>query len=302
MGVPTNTIGARLKNDGTLYATAPQTYLGGGFDETGNTRTGHSITKTFVYADEFDEVTVSSNFVSGGSLVFNGTSQKIEVQGSSDFQFGTNDFTIEGWFYLTSTAYTRLWCFPDGDNVEVANGILYYWNGGSNIVNSGSGTIPQNMWFHIALVKHNNAVTVYVNGISKITDNNPYNSTTSRPFAIGGETTSLTDAHDNPSSAGWLQGKVTNIRVIKSTALYTANFSTPYAPFNSFDNTVLLLNVVDDTNKIVDSSGKNQTITNVGSATFSSATPLSTVYNGAMKQLKSGTLQVGKEFDETTVL
>lgn len=298
----TTTIGARLKHDGTLYATRPQGYLTGGFDETGTTKTGHSITKDFVYADEFDEVTISDNFVSGGSLVLDGATQRIEIQGTSDFQFGTHDFTIEGWFYLTSTAYTRLWCFPDGDNVEVSNGDLYYWNGGASIVHSGIGSIPQNMWFHIALCKHNGAVALYVNGISKITDNNPFNSTTSRPLSIGGEIGSGLGANDNPSTAGWLAGKVTNIRVIKGTALYTANFSTPYAPFNSFDNTVLLLNVADDANKIVDSSAKLQTVTNVGGATFSSATPLSTVYNGAMKQLKSGTLQVGNEFDETTVL
>jgi hypothetical protein len=294
-------IGARLQNDGTLYANEPQSYLGGGFDETGTTKTGHSITKTFVYADEFDEVTISSNFVSGGSIALNGTNQRIEVQGTVDFQFGVHDFTIEGWFYLTSTSYTRLWCFPDGDNVEVQGGDLYYWNGGASIIHSGIGSIPQNYWFHVALVKYNGMVTVYVNGVSKITDNNPFNSQTSRPFSIGGEIGSL-NANDNPSTAGWLAGKVTNIRIIKGTALYTENFSTPYAPFNKFDDTVLLLNVVDNAHLIVDSSGRSQVVTNVGNAIFDVATPLSTVYNGAMKQLKSGTLQVGNEFDETQVL
>jgi len=296
------TIGARLTNDGTLYVNRPsptdQT-LDDGFDEV--TQDNISITKLNVFAKEFDEVTISTNFVSGGSWSLNGTNQRIEVQGTSDFQFGTHDFTIEGWFYLTSTAYTRLWCFPDGDNLEVQNGTLYYWNGGANIVNSGASTIPQNYWFHVALVKHNGVATVYVNGVSKITDNNPFNSQNSRPFSIGGEIGSL-GANDNPSTAGWFAGYITNVRIIKGTALYTDTFSTPYAPFNSFDDTVLLLNVVDNAHLLDDSSGKNQVVTNIGSVTYSTQTPLSTVYNGAMKQLKSGTLEVGNEFNEITVL
>lgn len=296
-------VGARLTNDGTLYVNRPsptdQT-LDDGFDEV--TQDNISITKLNVFAKEFDEVTISTNFVSGGSLSLDGTSQRIEVQGTSDFQFGPHDFTIEGWFYLTSTSYTRLWCFPDGDNLEVQNTTLYYWNGGAMIVDSGAGVIPQNYWFHVALVKHNGHVTVYVNGVSKITDNNPFNSQNSRPLSIGGEVGTGLGADDNPATAGWFSGYVTNIRVIKGTALYTTGFSTPYAPFNSFDDTVLLLNVVDNTNKLVDSSAKIQTVTNIGGATFSTQTPLSTVYNGAMKQLRTGTLEVGNEFNEITVL
>lgn len=290
------TIGARLINDGTLITA-------GSFDETAGLPNKHRITADTVFADEFDEVTTPTGYHSGGSVNLNGVNQRVNVAGSGDFQFGTGDFTVEGWFFLRTVAYTRLWCFPDGDNLEVTGTSLYYWNGGGSIVTSGTGVIPQNQWFHVALVKNSGTVTVYVNGTSRITDVSPFNSTSSRPFSIGGEVSTDTTGQGAAAGAdGWLDGYFANIRVVKGTAVYTSTFSTPIAPFSAITDTKLLLLVANQANLLTDSSGTSKTVTNVGAATFSAVTPLSTVYNGAMKQLKSGTLQVANEFDEITVL
>ena len=290
------TIGARLLNDGTLYTV-------GTFDDTGTTRTGHSITKEHIFADELDELTLNTGTPSGGSITLNGTSQRIDVMGSSDFMFGNNNFTIEGWFYLASTSYARLWCFPDGDNVEVNNGTMYYWNGGGSVTSAGTGSAPQGRWFHVALVKKYDqalghpVADVYLNGTSVITDNSPYNSVTSRPLSIGGEVSGLGET--NSATVGWLNGNVTNFRIVKGLAVYTSNFSTAYNPLTTIPNTVLLLNVVDSGHLVTDSSSKNQTVTNIGSATYSALTPLTTYFNGAMKQLKNGALLLANELVET---
>jgi Concanavalin A-like lectin/glucanases superfamily len=295
MVAPT-TIAARLLNDGTLKTI-------GTFDDTGTTKTGHSITKEHIFADELDELTLNTGTPSGGSIPLNGTSQRIDITGTGDFMFGDGDFTIEGWFILNSTGHTRLWCFPDGDNVEVDNGAMYYWNGSNGVITSGGQTVPQGLWFHVALVKHNLVANVYINGVSVITDNSPYNSTASRPLAIGGEVSGLGN-DDNPAVTGWLHGNVTNFRIVKGFAVYTSNFSTAYNPLTTISNTVLLLNAADSGNLLTDSSGKNRSVSNTGgSLTFSSLTPLSTYFNGAMKQLKNGALLLANELDETqTVL
>lgn len=290
------TIGARLTDDGTLYTV-------GEYDEETGVPSKHRITADTIFADELDEVTLNVNTSSGGSISLNGSSQRIDVTGSSDFMFGTNNFTVEGWFYLTSTAYTRLWCFPDGDNVEANNGTLYYWNGGASIISAGTGSAPQSAWFHVALVKNNGVVNVYLNGASVITDNSPYNSVSSRPLAIGGELGSIGSVGNQQPTDGWLTGNVTNFRIVKGFAVYTSNFSTAYNPLATITNTVLLLNVVDSGNLVTDSSPKSQTVTNIGSASYSALTPLTTYFNGAMKQLKNGALLLANELDETqTVL
>jgi hypothetical protein len=281
------TIGARLTNSGVLMTA-------GTFDET--TQNTHSITKTNIFADEFDETTLGEHFQSGGALALDGTGQ-VNVAGSSDFQFGTGNCTVEGWFYLTANNFTRLWSFPDGDNVEVLGTTVYYWNGGSP-VSSGSGVFTLNQWNHVALVKNSGVVNIYVNGTSRITDNSPFNSVNSRPMSIGGIVTGETDGEAN----GLLNGYIANFRVVKGTAVYTGNFSTSYNPLTAVTNTKLLLLVKNQTTLLTDDSGTNKSVTSVGSVVYSALTPLSTTYNGTMKQLKNGTLQVYDEFDEVNVI
>jgi hypothetical protein len=287
------TIGARLKNDGTLLTA-------GELDEYNATPNQHRITVDNIFAEEFDEVSLDDATPSGGSILFNGTNQKLLLSGSADFQFGTNNFTIEGWFYVRSGAYQRLWCFELGDNVEVYGTTLYYWNG-TTIANSGINTVRPWSWFHVALVKLDGEVKVYYNGTAVITDSSPYNSTTSRPLAICGELPSgdIEGYQDNPSGQdGWLDGYMTNFRIIKGTAAYTADFNISYSPLTAESGTKLLLTVVDKAGMITDTSGTSKTVSNVGGAVYDGSSPLSTAGNGVMKQLKTGTLQVTNEFDE----
>lgn len=280
----TTTIGARLVNDGTLITA-------GEFDETAQST--HSIKAAGIFADEFDEITLPEGLPSGGSIELNGTNQYVTVLGSSDFGFGTDDFTIEGWFFIRSTAHMRLWYFPGGDTLEVMDGRLYYWDGTdeTGVQTSGPSAIPQFQWFHVALEKHNGVVNVYLNGLSHITDNSPYSDTNSRPLALGADLDG-----NNP-----LDGFFTNFRIVKGIAVYRENFAMPVESLSDTQYTVILLNVANQANMLVDSSSTGDKVsTTHNAATYSSTTPLSTVYNGAMKQLKGGTLQVANIIDEVT--
>jgi hypothetical protein len=311
--VAPNRVGARLVNDGTfLTAGNNPAIFDDGLDEV--TQSTHSVTATQIFADEFDEVTLSSGQPSGGSIVLNGTSQYLTVPGSGDFQFGNNPFTIEGWFYTTATTYQRLWCFPNGDNIEMLGSALYYWNGISQPIGSGSNVVPKNQWFHVALVKTSStSAKVYVNGASVITDSTPFNSVSSRALVIGGEGSSDVTGQGSSSGAdGFFAGNITNFRVVKGVAVYTDNFSTPYSPFSATQSssvnisaitgsaTVLLLKMTNSGALTTDDSGTNKAVTNVGGASYSALTPLSSTYNGKMKQRKSGSLLVANEFDEYT--
>jgi len=311
------TVGARLESDGTLL-TAGTDIEDDGFDEV--TITTHRMTPTSILADEFDEVTLAGGAPSGGSILFNGT-QYLSLTGSTDYGFSTNPFTIEGWFYSTSTAYQRLWSFSNGDNVEMMGTHVYYWNG-TAILDSGANVMGAYQWKHIALVKSvtlgvnsgNPVATVYVNGVAVITDDSPFNSgTSSRPLSIGGEGAIDITGQDSITGAdGFFIGNITNFRIVKGIAVYTRNFSTPISPFNATQDsgahasaipatyTKLLLKAVDSENLLTDSSQYAKSVTNQGVATFSALSPLSTTYNGKMKQQKSGKLLVANEFDEET--
>lgn len=288
------TIAARLLEDGTLLARTE-------FDEV--TLSYNSIEETgLVYSERFDERTLSLNTPSGGSLLLNGTTDRIYIQGSVDFQFGTGAYTIEGWFKTTSTASQHLWDLATGDSVLISGSALYLDNGSSS-VSSGTGVIPLNVWFHVALVRYNSTSSkVFVNGTAVIVDGTvSYNSVTSRPLAIGGEV--LTNAGDN------FVGYITQFRIVKGLAVYTATFSTAINPLSATqpstvgtvaitgNQTVLLLRVVDNANKLVDSgNGAVKTITSNG--TFDGNTPSTQNHNGKMKQRKTGELFVAMAFDE----
>jgi hypothetical protein len=288
------TIGARLKNDGTLQTA-------GELDEYNATPNQHRITVDNIIAYEFDETSLDDATPSGGSLQFNGSTQQLLLSGAADFSFGTNDFTIEGWFYTRSTAYQRLWCFPNGDNVEIMNTNIYYWNGSSIPSQAGSGTLRLWSWFHIALVRLDGVVTVYYNGTAVITESDTPNSSSSRPLAICGELPSdvVENGDDTPGvQDGWFDGYMTNFRIRKGTAAYTDDFNISYAPLTAESNTKLLLTVANKAGMIADTSGTSKTVSNVGGAVYDGSSPLSTATNGVMKQLKTGTLQVTNEFDE----
>ena len=288
------TIAARLLDDGTLLARTE-------FDEI--TLTYNSIEKTgIVYSEEFDERTLSINGPSGGSLSFNGTTDRIYIQDSTDFSFGNNPYTIEGWFKTTSTASQHLWDLSTGDSVLISGSTINLWNG-SNTYHSGTGVIPQNVWFHVALVRYTTTSSkVFVNGRQIFEDGVvSYNSVSSRPMSIGGEV--LTNAGDN------FVGNITQFRIVKGLAVYTGNFSTAIRPLPAKQDhtlntlpiegneTVLLLAVADNANKLVDSgNGSAKTITS--NATYAGDTPSTQNFNGKMKQRRTGELLVANEFDE----
>jgi hypothetical protein len=202
-----------------------------------------------------------------GSLSFNGTSQYLNTPSSSAFAFGTNDFTIETWIYPNSLS-GRLWYFSsDRDNVDLnGNGGIYYFGEGG-VRNSATNTVINvGTWHHIALVRASGTLTLYVNGVSVMSQSGiGYNSTANRSVDI---------AYSAAQGNGYFNGRMSNFRIVSGTALYTGSTITvPTAPLSAISGTQLLLNTANDANFLKDSSNNNFTITNNGSVTSSALNP-----------------------------
>jgi len=205
--------------------------------------------------------------LNAGSLVFNGTSQYLNTPSSSAFAFGTSDFTMETWIYPNSLS-GRLWFFSSNtDNVDLnsSGGIFYFGSGG--IYNSATNTvITVGTWHHIALVRSSGTITLYVNGVSVMSQSGiGYNSSSNRSIDI---------AYSASQGNGYFNGRMSNFRIIKGTALYTGSTITvPTTPLSAVNNTQLLLNTTNDANFLKDGSTNNFTITNNGSVTSTSLNP-----------------------------
>ena len=213
----------------------------------------------------------------GGSGYFDGTGDYLSTPSSAAFSFGTGDFTVECWFNLSSLGvYRRIWWFSDdNDNTNINASNQVQFGGASQTAITGS-TISANTWYHLAYVRSSGSGKLYLNGAQiGSTTANSYNSS-SRSIYIGATSTGT-----NP-----FIGYISDLRVVKGTAVYTGPFVPPASPVTAITNTQLLLNMTNG--GIFDSSTVNNLETG-GAAQISTATVKygtgSISYNGSTSYL-----------------
>jgi len=177
---------------------------------------------------------VNTPFGTGdGVLAFDGTGDYLTIPSSTDFEFGTGDFTIEFWLWpITNTDY---WILGKGDEATQAGSSFSFYNGGAwEFYTSGGGvSVPRPLlttgtWQHIAAVRNLGIITIYKNGISVSSASigtSAINSTPSSALKIG-----------MYSVAGY-NGYISNLRITKGVARYTENFDVPTAPFPIYSPT-----------------------------------------------------------------
>lgn len=229
----------------------------------------------------------------GGSGSFDGTGDYLSTPSSSAFSFGTGDFTIEYWAYVNSGANNGIFQLSDtagglkpstanslAMNIFTNNSVSIYANGTS--YQAPNNTLPFNSWTHFAIVRSSSVTKLYANGAlitsigssGSITDNTNYTGTY---VAVGGYY----------STSYLLTGCVASFRVVKGTAVYTANFTPPTAPLTAITNTSLLLNFTNS--GIYDATAKNvvETVGNAqASTTQSKWSPSSMYFDGTGDYLR----------------
>lgn len=170
----------------------------------------------------------------GSANFFNGTNGNIEFSGS-DFNFGTNDFTVEMWVNSTTGNGTRrnLYWGGDAGGSDVTSSLFLEINASNqlrfSVATNGSysglsgGSISLNQWNHIALVKRRTTVTGYLNGVAVGIDTNCTGTvnTNANPVQIGGV-----------RLGNLFGGYIQDLRIYNGVAKYTGGFDVPkpYTP------------------------------------------------------------------------
>ena len=179
----------------------------------------------------------------GGSIYMDGTGDYLSMDdnASSNLDFGTDDFTIEWFQYLTSLdrfaidmrdgsngAKILLYSYPSDGSADD----LYLWVNSANQI-TASNCLSANQWQHIALVRESSTTSLYVDGSqvgSTYSDSNNYQHTELLIW-------------ENSLSAGNYTppGYVDEFR-ISDTARYSgASLTVPTSAFTQDNNTRLLL-------------------------------------------------------------
>ena len=218
------------------------------------TITGNTSTKRFGPYDYL----AYTKAAHGGSVYFDGAGDYLVPAITT--AVGTSDFTLEGWFYPTSTAAdTTIFDFRSSSNWGIfsilANNTVGYYNG-SSTVGVTSNTVIDNTWNHIAIVRNSGSIKIYINGVLGSTTADATNWTLAASPRIGG----------NNGNSAWMNGYIADVRFVSGTVVYTSAFTPPTAPLTAITNTQLL--TCTNKNDIWD-AGSGTVLTKSGNTTAS---------------------------------
>ena len=199
-----------------------------------------------------------------GSIIL-GSGNYFKTVDSADFVMGTSDFTFETWVYATSSPgnnYTGIISIgmpsdltsgTNGREIRIGqsfagDGKLGFLapNSASNadVWTATSSALSLGVWTHLALVRSSSTMTLYVNGVSAATRAGvDFNHT-------GYPTKGNIGAFFISKNGGWADGEfngsVADIRLVKGTAVYSANFTPPTSELGIINsvNTKLLLSLI----------------------------------------------------------
>jgi len=189
----------------------------------------------------------SANTV-GGSMYFDGTGDYLTVPDNEAFEI-TGDFTVEAWFYsnytpgagefaniitkgaagvfqpyyifINSSSNLVLYSSSNGSSWDVASGVSF-------------GAVTLGQWYHVAVSRSGSSMRLFLNGnlVTTITNSSALTNN-NRAVAIGARSDGTEDK---------FRGYISDVRLVKGNALYTAAFTPPTAPATPVAGTTLLLN------------------------------------------------------------
>jgi hypothetical protein len=194
----------------------------------------------------------------GGSYLTTPTSTVTNV--------GTQDFTVEFWYYMTQTAtygtIFNLGAYNTGIFIRIDTQTYDVY-----IVNTqvfATGTAPLNTWVHLALVRKAGSLYLWANGVQVGT-------TVANTTSISPSSTMIFGASAHATTTERFFGYVSNFRFVIGNGLYTTAFTPSTIPLTAIPGTVLL---TFQNNTMKDNSASNFTLNlTVGTPTVIPASP-----------------------------
>jgi len=187
------------------------------------------------------QISTAQSKFGGTSAYFDGSGDYLTLPNSSGLQLNTSDFTAECWIYPTAGgAFQRILSSTTTGFISStvvmrinSSNVLYAYAGGASGITGG--TVPLNVWSHIAMVRASGVLSLYLNGVFQGSE---YSSNSSTEYLqyIGGYYSTLGTEYFN--------GYIDDVRITKGLARYTQNFnlptnSFPLAPIGTSSTTML---------------------------------------------------------------
>jgi len=200
---------------------------------------GHAVT-----ANGDAQISTAQSVFGGSSLALDGTGDYLSVPDSSQFEFGSGDFTIECWFYIAGNSAQNnsgnrvadlVAKFPssgnifgiefrvNGDSTTTGTGVSFFaYNNSSELFSATySGTVTQSAWHHAAVCRSGSNLYLFLDGsqVQLTTGISGSIPDTAYSLLIG------KSAYTNFEHS--LNGYIDSLRITKGQALYTSAFTPP---------------------------------------------------------------------------
>lgn len=218
--------------------------------------------------------------LTGWSNFFDGSSDWLQISNNAALDFATGDYTLEMWvnFRRNPTSWENGmvllskgndqnggWAISYGVDGAAPGGfsISINSNASSQIKASFASTPVVGTWYHVAFTRSGTSGKAFINGVEAGTrTGTDYPSASSNDLRIG-----RMQRDDYPY---WTDGYISNLRLVKGTALYTANFTPPTSALTAVEGTTLL---TCQSNRFIDNSTNNFTISKNGDVSVQSFSP-----------------------------
>ncbi|MFN6304330.1 MAG: LamG domain-containing protein, partial [Planctomycetota bacterium] len=166
----------------------------------------------------------------GSSMYFDGTGDWLVAPANQNAAFGTGDFTVEAWVYVTTftttTGFQAIFSNRNLNSTQTSfdfgirnsDRYLYFYNRNTDTSTfSTSGLSGVNTWIHVAIARIGSTITFYINGSSAGTVSVSTNSFgTSNVIYVGANFNTTPDTFN---------GYIDDLRITKGFARYTGNFT-----------------------------------------------------------------------------
>jgi len=211
-----------------------------------------------------------SEALHGSSGYFGGSGDYLQLPSDAGFSFGTGDFTVEAWVYYPPISNVGRMIIDS--RPTSTNGSYWLFGTGSTgiisfvTMSTGGNTVADtvarpNQWVHYAATRSGTSLRLFANGTLVASTTDSSNISSASP-TIG--------KNAYGSSDTWWLGNISNLRIVKGTAVYTSAFTPPTAPLTAVANTTFLMN---PNPNIVDKAQKSN-MTLVGDTTGSNTQQL----------------------------
>ena len=176
-----------------------------------------------------------------GAVSFDGTGDYLQIADSADFELGSGDFTIEFYAYpkslsSDSTVISKYSSSNKSYLVWMNSTTVYFTystNGSSNAASlSVTYSVPLNKWTHFAMARNGSTLNMFIDGVLVASP--------SISGTLYDGSSDLQIGRQEDGAQYYWNGFISNVRIIKGTALYTSRFTPPTAPLTNVTNTKLL--------------------------------------------------------------